>query len=124
MKKEITFNEISRLFKVFSGWQSYSKDIKLGTVSLYNLIAFKKAIEAKEMNIEETIRTIFLNNGAIDDQGMLKLPEDKQEKVTEEIDELGRQTEEVEYKTITVANGDNLPVELMEVLFDFIELKE
>lgn len=124
MKKEITFNEISRLFKVFSGWQSYSKDIKLGTVSLYNLIAFKKAIEAKEMNIEETIRTIFLNNGAVDDQGMLKLPEDKQEKVTEEIDELGRQTEEVEYKTITVANGDNLPVELMEVLFDFIELKE
>lgn len=124
MKKEITFNEISRLFKVFSGWQSYSKDIKLGTVSLYNLIAFKKAIEAKEMNIEETIRTIFLNNGAVDDQGMLKLPEDKQEDVTKEIDELGRQTEEVEYKTITVANGDNLPVELMEVLFDFIELKE
>lgn len=124
MKKEITFNEISRLFKVFSGWQSYSKDIKLGTISLYNLIAFKKAIEAKEMNIEETIRTIFLNNGAVDDQGMLKLPEDKQEKVTEEIDELGRQTEEVEYKAITVANGDNLPVELMEVLFDFIELKE
>lgn len=124
MKKEITFNEVSRIFKVFTEWNTLSKSIKLGSVNLYRLIAFKKEIESKEMAIEETIRTIFINNGATETDGLLRAPEDKQDLVVSQVNELSNEKVEIEVPEITLSENDNLPIELMEVLFDFIKVKE
>lgn len=124
MKKEITFNEVSRIFRVFTEWNMLSKNIKLGSVNLYRLIAFKKEIESKEMAIEETIRTIFINNGATETDGLLRAPEDKQDLVVAQVNELSSEKVEIEVPEITLSEDDNLPIELMEVLFDFIKVKE
>lgn len=124
MKKEITFNEITRMYRVFQTWDAYVKDIKLNPISLYRLIDLKRKIEICESAIEETIRTIFVNNGAAEEQGMLRLPNDKQEAVAKEIEDLGNQKEEIEFQKITIKEEDNIPVELFDILFDFVEIKE
>lgn len=126
MVKTLNFIEFKGIAdELLSSWDSLKKEIKLGGKSMYSLISLKKEIEKQGQTIAESIIAIGEQyGGAYNDQGRFIIPEENIEKVNSAIAELGQNEVEFQYNPVILSGEDNLPAELMDLLFDFIEFKE
>ena len=125
MKKTTTFNEVEYIFNCLSQeWVGFVKEIHLSNKDLYNLIALKRAIEEKHQIIQETVATIMRSHGAEEnEQGILKVGEDKINVVNAELTKLSKEEIEIEFTPVKLREQDSIPTALMDILYDFIVIE-
>lgn len=126
MKKTLTTGEIRVLGgDLVKNWEEVKKEIKLSGKQLFALIGLKKQIESHLMTVEETVMQLALQYGAEPQpDGSAKIPEDKRQEAFAALNDFGRETIEIESPEILVGEEDNLPISIIEPLFDFIKFKE
>lgn len=124
--KEITLTnaKLRYIGSVLINWDTYKDQIHLGGRSLYALIGIKRLIGEKNADIDSTIRAIADQyQGEVRMDGSVKFPDDKLSEVNDVLQEAMNTEVGVTYLPININETDSLPPELMEVLFDFIEIE-
>lgn len=110
---------------ILNNWDSYKNDIKLTSANLYRLIGLKHQIQDHMVKIAETVTTVVeQHNGERNQDGSLSVPPEKVDEVNKILDDLAKETVEIEYQEVKVRSEDSLPIELMESIFDFIVVEE
>lgn len=122
MEKEFTINTIEGIYThLIPKWNENLGAIKLKSRALYNLIGLKKTIEERHAQTQEAVVAIMKRFGAEQiENGGLKVPEDKIADTNAELMKLSEEKIKIEFSEIKVGEDDELPPELMEILFDFI----
>lgn len=126
MIKTMTAAEIRRIaFELLEGWNNIRKDIRLSPRQLYNLMGLKKSLEQEYLKINDTLVTIMeQHEGKPTEQGGYQVPPEHVQEVNALLQSFGEETVEIEFSPVRVRNEDNLPVEAMELLFEFIEIED
>ena len=127
MKKEITLGTVQSIYvTLFQNWDSIKENIKLDPKNLYNLISLKKAILIEVEKMQEAVRDFIntVNGVTYNPDGSFKIPEDKIAETNIKLAEMSNIIVEIEYVPIEIKDEDcKIPIELVEALFDFIEVK-
>lgn len=111
-------------FLLVTQWESLKDRVTVSGKSMYALIALKRTLEAKFQEINETFLEVGQRHGGYaNEQGNLQIPEDKIETVNTELTEIANEMIDIDYREILLRDGDYLPPELMEALFEFIEVE-
>lgn len=110
---------------LFPNWEKQKDEIKLKGRSLYRLIALKKTLEAHLTTVEETLMALAKqHNGVPQENGTIVIPPEHREAANAAFREFGEEMIEIEYQPIVLAEEDNLPVDIFDSLFTFIEYTE
>lgn len=122
---EIKNGDIRQIgFSLLTQWEGIRPLIALKGKDLYHLIALKKNIEQRFQAVNETFMAIGQRyGGEIDERGNMKIPDENIEIVNKELTAVANETESIEYTPIHIGDGDNIPTEILEILFDFIEVE-
>lgn len=106
-------------------WNQQKNEIKISGRALYNLIALKKRLQEESTVITESFMVIGQNNGGVlQENGSMKIPDENIAEVNKLLSEVANEEISIEYSPIKLVDSDNLPSELMELLFDFIEFAD
>lgn len=126
MKKTLTTGDIRVLGgELVKNWEEHKKEIKLPGKQLLALIGLKKQIESHLITVEETVMQLAMQFGAIPrEDGSVVIPEEKRPEAFEALNDFGRETIEIESPEIVITKEDNLPISIIEPLFDFIQFQE
>lgn len=126
MVKEITGVEVRKIFnELMENWETNKTQIKMSPKSLYNLVGLKKALETAFVQANETLILMLESNGATQNaQGGYQIPEEKREEVTKMMNELGETKVPIEYNEIKISTEDSIPVDILDALYDFIDMAE
>lgn len=126
MKKTLTTGEIRAMGgDLVQNWEEVKKEIKLPGKQLFALIALKKQIQEKLVTVEETVMQLAAQFGAIPrEDGAVVIPEDKRADAFEALNAFGKETIELESPEIIITGEDNLPISIIEPLFDFIKFQD
>lgn len=110
-------------FDLSQRWESSKSNIKLSGKATYALIGLKRKLLSIGDEITEAFGTVGLAlGGKVDEMGMLKIPDDKIDEANKQLTEIAVQTQEIEFTPIVLNEEDELPMELMDILYDFIEI--
>lgn len=125
MTKQISIGEVRAIALWFvQNWANSKNNLKLAPKQLYNLIALKKTIENEFLKANEAIQTILEQNGCPSQgDGTYKIPEEKRDQITNQLNEISEQTIELEYNLIEIGDEDSISPELLDILFDFVQIK-
>lgn len=108
-----------------SEWESIKNQIKVSGKTLYAIIALKRELANLANVITESFIVIGQSHGGQPQpDGSLKIPDENIPEVNKLLTEVANETQSVEYRPIVLAETDDVPTDLMELLFDFIEMAE
>lgn len=110
-------------FAMLNVWDKARGEIKLNGRAMYNLIAIRRQINALSDTTTEAIRLLAENNGGIQEGANMRIPDDKIETVNAAINEMYKEEQTIEYNPIVLHDEDFLPVELMDIFFEFIKFE-
>lgn len=111
-------------FELMSRWEAIRPQIKLSGKSTYALIALKRKLVEVGDSVTEAFMTVGQSlGGEIDNQGRMQIPPEKVEEANKSLSEIALETTEIEYTPIVVGEDESLPIDLMDLLFDFLEVK-
>ena len=123
MKKEFTTIQIRDFGnRLLSTWEEEKENISLSGRSLYNLISLKRKIEEEFHAVEEALVLMLKKHGAELDEatGALRVPPERQAEAQKALEPFGEETISIEYAEIKMQEDSQIPVKLLEVLFDFV----
>lgn len=127
MEKEIKLGVLQDIYmNLFQNWDENKKGIELGPKSLYNLISLKKIVLSEMEKMQEAVQEFIktLDGVSIKDDGTFNVPQELIPAVNGRLAEMNNEVITIDYKPIEVnEETDKLPIEVMDVLFDFIEVK-
>lgn len=108
-----------------SEWESIKNQIKVSGKTLYAIIALKRELANLANVITESFIVIGQSHGGQPQpDGSLKIPDENIPEVNKLLTEVANETQSVEYRPIVLAETDDVPTDLMELLFDFIEMAD
>lgn len=106
-----------------SEWESIKNQIKVSGKTLYAIIALKRELANLANVITESFIVIGQSHGGQPQpDGSLKIPDENIPEVNKLLTEVANETQSVEYRPIVLTETDDVPTDLMELLFDFIEM--
>lgn len=112
-------------FTLDTSWEGLKGDIKVSGKVLYSIIALKRKLTTMANDVTESFLVIGQNHGGeAQPDGSMKIPDEQIEEVNKLLSEVANETQDFEYKPIVLAEGDEIPATLMELLFDFIEMAD
>lgn len=110
---------------LFQGWDSYKNKVNLTPKALYSLIALKRNIETHARTLQDTVNALAEKNGGIvQPNGSFEIPDEKKIGLQDALNEFAKEQVEIEYRPICLGENDQLPIELMDILFQFLEMAE
>lgn len=125
--KELTMTnaQIRAMADVVVGkWSDFKGEIKLTGRQTYNLVTIKRKITELTSDINDSMMTIAERfNGDVHQDGSISFPEDVTTQVNKEIIDVMNTEVTISFNPIAISEDDNLPVDLMESLFEFIEFE-
>lgn len=125
--KEITLTnaQIRAMADTIVGkWDSFKGEIKLSGRQVYNLITIKRRIIELTQSINDSMVTIAERfNGDIHQDGSISFADDVTKQVNQEIVDVMNTEISISFNPVAVSEDDNLPVDLVEALFEFIEFE-
>lgn len=126
VKKTLTTNDLQVAANaLFTAWESNKNNISLQVIQMYNLIKLKKTLQEEATKLTETVTTLAEQAGGERLQnGGIKIPDEKIDEVNAALDELSKETIEIEYTPIQITGEDKIPVAIMEPLMEFIDIVE
>lgn len=125
--KTITINELTFFASNFLRvWNEEKSQITVKGKSLFHLIGLKKEIEKHLAQSQEGVALLAEQCGGIFKQeiGGFEIPPENQVEANKAIGEFGRTEVMVHYTPIVVGVEDIIPIELLDLIFDYIELAE
>ena len=127
MEKEITLGTIQFMYiNLFQKWEAIKDQIQLDPRNLYSLIGLKKTVITEMEKMQEVVREFLNTIEGIDykEDGSFQVPEDRIDDVNNKIAEMNETKITIHYSPIEIKDENcKIPMEVMEVLFDFIEIK-
>lgn len=112
-------------FTLDTNWDQIKRGLSVSGKSLYSIIALKRKLAEMAGVITESFLVIGQNHGGqVQQDGSLKVPDDQIPEVNKLLTEVALETQEISYQPIVLKDSDDIPAELMELLFDFIEMRE
>lgn len=126
VKKTLTTNDLQVAANaLFTAWEPNKNDISLQVIQMYNLIKLKKTLQEEATKLTETVTTLAEQAGGERLQnGGIKIPDEKIDEVNAALEELSKETIEIEYTPIQITGEDRIPVAIMEPLMEFIDIVE
>lgn len=124
--KSMTLNEVKALGDTFFPiWEKTKNEIKVSGVAQFRLISLRKVLAEHLDRANEAMVSIAHNCGGVDQQdGSIKIPEEKIPEANRALREMSEETVDIEYSPIPFRDEDFMPIGLMECLIDFLEIKE
>lgn len=124
--KNLSLNRIKTIGDaVFADWEQEKRDIRVSATTLFRLISLKTKLNDELVKAQEAVAAIAHNCGGVDQEdGTIKVPEERMADANRALRELGEENIEIEYSPIIIREGDEVPITLMEALLDFIEIQE
>lgn len=124
-EKKITVGEVAALAQFLIGnWDDHKNEIKLSGRSVYALIGLKNSLMSEFRKLQEATRTVVLAHGGVEqDDGNIKVPDAEIGATNMELAEMHREETTLTFTPIIVTDNDSLPLDFMDALFNFIELK-
>lgn len=125
MTKELTNGQLREIgFALAKAWNSQKAQIKLTGKDLFHLLQLKHEIDQQNSVLNEAFMAIGeAHGGTPNEQGNLQIPEDEVAAVNKELTEIALQKTSIEYTPIKIKEDSGLPVDLMEILLDFLEVE-
>lgn len=110
-------------FDLENQWEGLKSQIKVSGKSLYAIISIKKTLSEIGRTVAEAFFTVGQNAGGSDNgDGSMKIPDDKIDEVNTALTEIANTQTDIEYIPIILGENDSVPVEIMDLLFDFISI--
>ena len=127
MEKEIKLGALQDIYiKLFQNWDTIKDEIHLDPKNLYNLIGLKKTILSEMEKMQEAVNAFIgtIDGVKLQDSGGFQIPPEKIPEVNQKLFEMNDQTIKVVYTPIEIDNiTAKVPINLIEALFEFIEIK-
>lgn len=114
-------SQIAQLF--MTTWQAEKDNIKLSAKGMYSLLNIRNTCIDKFKAVQESAMEFARSVGATETDKGLQVPEDKIPEVDRQLNDLQMETFELEYTPIAMRDDDALPMDYMEILLPFIEMK-
>lgn len=112
-------------FELNTNWQAIKGELKVSGKAMYAIISLKKRITELTDMVTESFLTVGQNlGGVVQQDGSLKIPDENIEEANKQLTEIALETQEIEYKPIILHEEDSVPTDIMELLFDFIEMED
>lgn len=109
---------------LFQDWEKYKNEIRMTPTGLYKLLALKRNLEGHARTLQETVGMIAEECGGIpNENGGFTIPDDRKDELQKRLNEFAVQEVQVDYNPVLITDGDSLPLELMDILFAFLEVK-
>lgn len=127
MTKEMKIVEMSFAANtLLAAWNTSKKEITLKGRPLFNLIGLKKELENHLLQTQETMTTMAEQfDGVFDGQiNGYRIPPERQDEANKAIREFTMGTIVINYELIKIGPEDNVPVDILEAIFDFVEMAE
>lgn len=107
-------------------WDEHKSKIQIRGKALFAFISLKKDLEKKLNEVQETIATIAeQHNGVFKPEiGGFEIPPEQRASANKVIDEVLKEEVEIAYTPITLREEDTMPAEVLDAIFDFVELAE
>lgn len=110
-------------FDLENQWEGLKSQIKVSGKTLYAIISIKKTLSEIGRTVAEAFFTVGQNAGGSDNgDGSMKIPDDKIDEVNTALTEIANTQTDIEYIPIILGENDSVPVEIMDLLFDFISI--
>lgn len=110
-------------FDLENQWDRLKSQIKVSGKTLYAIISIKKTLSEIGRTVAEAFFTVGQNAGGSDNgDGSMKIPDDKIDEVNTALTEIANTQTDIEYIPIILGENDSVPVEIMDLLFDFISI--
>lgn len=110
-------------FDLENQWDGLKSQIKVSGKTLYAIISIKKTLSEIGRTVAEAFFTVGQNAGGSDNgDGSMKIPDDKIDEVNTALTEIANTQTDIEYIPIILGENDSVPVEIMDLLFDFISI--
>jgi len=127
MKKEVTLGMIQAMYiGLFQNWNEIKNQIQLDPKNLYSLIGIKKVVLTEMEKMQEAVQEFIstIDNIEYHDDGSFSVPDEHIQEVNNKLAELNASTILFDYVPIEIKDDNcQIPMEVMETLFDFIEIK-
>lgn len=125
MEKKLTLGDVAMLAQFLLGnWEQQKTEIKLNGKAVYALIKLKNNLMSEFRKIQEASRTVVLSHGGVEQEdGNIKVPDNEIGAANMELSELQKEEITLEYTPIQMGENDSLPLDFMDALFEFIEMK-
>lgn len=125
MEKKMTLGEVMAISQfLIANWDQQKSEIKLGGRAVYALIKLKNNLMDEFKKAQEATRTIVMAHGGVEqDDGSIKVPDNEIGPANAELNELQREEVKIDYIPIPLGESDSLPLDFMDALFEFIEMK-
>lgn len=105
-------------------WDEWKNHFNSSMRNLYNLIGIKNILVERTKDIQEALKAVALTNGATEINGEINIPEDKKKLIDNKVTEFGKELITFDAPQIVLKAEDNIPVDCMDLLFDFIKIEE
>lgn len=124
--KSMSLNEVKIIGdSLFANWEATKSDVHISGTSQFRLICLKKTLQTELEKTQETMLSIAHNCGGIEQpDGTVKIPDERIPEANRALREMGEEIIDIEYSPIILRDEDSMPIELMECIADFIEIKE
>lgn len=111
--------------KFLNEWEKEKNNIKLSMKSMYSLMKLKKGLEQEFDKINEMIKLIADKyNATINEDGSFQFSLDKVDEADHEMRELSQTEIDFEYSPIQLNDDSYLPPNILDAIFDFVEIDE
>lgn len=127
MEKNLTLLQVRMIAEPLAqNWDNFSKELHINSKALYQLIGLKKTLLEEGQKINDTIIELFKSQDCVmnNEQTGFIIPPEKQESINKMLQEFYAETTTIDYKPIILVEEDQIPTELMDLLFEFIEFKD
>lgn len=125
MTKTMTINQMMPIANDFlQGWQDYKGRLQLKGKPLFHLIALKKQLEKQLVQAQETVAALAEQFGGVPDPaiGGYRIPEERQKEANVAIGDLVKTEVTFDFTPIKITEADEIPADLLDILFDFVEM--
>lgn len=105
-------------------WQTARTNLKLSGKSTFALIGIKKQIEELTDKLNEAFLSVGLSHdGKVQEDGSIRVPPERIEEVNKKLTEIATEETMIDYTPIAIGDDDQMPTDLMDLFFNFIEMK-
>lgn len=127
MIKTMTVNEVMGIMNIlFPAWESRKGEIKIKGKPMFALVGIKKSLEKHAQASQEAFSAIAEQFGGIfnSQMGGYQIPEENQKEAQAAIAEIAKQEVEITYLPIILTGDEDVPVEIIDAIYDFVEIAE
>ena len=120
-----TFEVRTLAENLITKWEDQKMNIPVSGKALFHIMGVKKTLKSHLRTIGDTLNLLATQHGGEPQaNGQFKIPNEQIEDLNKELADFYATEIDIEFTPITLSETDELPVDLMEALYDFIEMAE